>query len=935
MSQVITNAFENYWQSCLTAEQPVVLDEFILADIPNLDITSPIDPDAGLPPESQIVHRQNVDQRGRINNNAVAYTIVMDTTVGDFSFNAMYLRNKQLGVIGMIVYKGREAKLKTDQATGQTGNSLVKSMLMGYDQAAEATLTNVDAGTWQIDYAARLRGMDEDIRQLQADLYGHHTFVGDGFKVVETDGAFQVTPGVAIVGGLRVELKQPEVIYPGTRPIGVWVDVHRAGSLLSEHQNHFTIITSVADLADHVDSNGYQHYVAKLAFFPSDGGYCDSRNDILDGGGVAGKIDEISDDVETVALTAREAIRRLYAHMGFNLVEGSFERGAWLLYGNDVALHEGTCKVYSGDAGYIEPGTVPSEGDFIDRSGLTSNGGVILTSAFGGGVDGVVAAVEFAKLNGISKVVCDDKKIVVSQPNRERGEYSEYMTWNYCAAIDGFDGEIDLSNTEVSVEDGDSISTRITVFVLKNCSGVFRMPRVKGNLRKHNMGVDYIDDSFIRIGGGCRNLKVVNDRLIEDYPGFGVMVRHYKHDNPSVSFAESVPENIDVVGRGGIIGCWSGGVVTVTGYDVTVTVNAEWNGVVSPLNGNFVPNIGHGVHFEAVTDGVQIPYVRNQRAVMCNTGFNRLNGLMFHTAIKNYSSIGNYSYGNGQYGAEYNAYADGLTSIGNVLEGNEKGGLLLSLSTASWAGFSGKSVGAEIRDDIKFNQGFGIYDLSHAKGVIIGGRIRRNKGIGYFAADGSSSNRNMLSNLIIEDNGDGAVSDVFAMTLTTEIVDNVTIINSNPSLYKQIPIRLKASRPLINGGVVVIGDSPTGVDVVLDGGQPARIPAGLSRSPMKFANGSFVYDRLLRGVFDTGQWLVPTGFDFVDLTPVVGKFPSYMLTDEANDRTVGISMKIRANISDATLTLRGGNVNGAASFTMKAGVVYTVTYVGASSVVVE
>ncbi|WP_234917455.1 phage tail protein [Aeromonas caviae] len=261
MSQVITNAFEYYWQSSLAAEQPVVLDEFILADIPNLDITSPIDPDTGLPPESQIVHRQNVDQRGRINKNAVAYTIVMDTTIGDFSFNAMYLRNKANGVIGMIVYKGRETKLKTDQTTGQTGNSLVKSMLMGYDQAAEATLTHVDAGTWQIDYAARLRGQDEDLRQLASQLYGHHTFIGDGFKVVQQDGAHHVTPGVAIVGGLRIELKQPQVIYPGTKPIGVWVDVHRSGSLLSEHQNHFTIITSVADLTDHVDESGYPHYM--------------------------------------------------------------------------------------------------------------------------------------------------------------------------------------------------------------------------------------------------------------------------------------------------------------------------------------------------------------------------------------------------------------------------------------------------------------------------------------------------------------------------------------------------------------------------------------------------------------------------------------------------------------------------------------------------
>ncbi|WP_409011103.1 phage tail protein [Aeromonas salmonicida] len=303
MSQVITNAFEQYWQSSLAAEQPVVLDEFILADIPNLDITSPIDQDTGLPPESLIVHRQNVDQRGRINNNTVAYTIVMDTTVGDFSFNAMYLRNKANGVIGMIVYKGRETKLKTDQTTDQTGNSLVKSMLMGYDQAAEATLTNVEAGTWQIDYAARLRGQDEDLRQLASQLYDHHTFIGDGFKVVQHDGGHQVTQGVAIVGGLRIELKQPEVIHPGTKPIGVWVDVHRSGSLLSEHQNHFTIITSVAELADHVDESGYQHYVAKLSTVQADGTILDDRLKIgatcspKDYGAVG---DDINDDTEAI-----------------------------------------------------------------------------------------------------------------------------------------------------------------------------------------------------------------------------------------------------------------------------------------------------------------------------------------------------------------------------------------------------------------------------------------------------------------------------------------------------------------------------------------------------------------------------------------------------------------------------------------------------------
>lgn len=426
MSQVITNAFEQYWQSSLAAEQPVVLDEFILADIPNLDITSPIDPDTGLPPENQIVHRQNVDQRGRINNNAVAYTIVMDTTVGDFSFNAMYLRNKQNGVIGMIVYKGRETKLKTDQTTGQTGNSLVKSMLMGYDQAAEATLTNVDAGTWQIDYAARLRGQDEDLRQLASQLYGHHSFIGNGFKVVQQDGAYHVTQGVAIVGGLRIELKQPQVIHPGTKPIGVWVDVHRSGSLLSEHQNHFTIITSVAELADHVDESGYPHYVAKLATVQADSTVIDGRGQ--GGSGGSGAIPDtfalwrrsmaeagydligqfgseltiktpdqvvLSKDGKDVyawvgalpknvdanhsmevpdsgwvrrvdsssAYALRKTLEMACREIGFNLVAGSFEKGAKVNDSLDAVLCEldGTVHHHTGGAAHIPAGSHPGD----------------------------------------------------------------------------------------------------------------------------------------------------------------------------------------------------------------------------------------------------------------------------------------------------------------------------------------------------------------------------------------------------------------------------------------------------------------------------------------------------------------------------------------------------------------------------------------------
>ncbi|SUU74250.1 phage tail fiber-like protein [Aeromonas salmonicida] len=45
-------------------------------------------------------------------------------------------------------------------------------MLMEYDRASEATATHVDASTWQIDYAARLRGMDDDLRLQALQFFG-------------------------------------------------------------------------------------------------------------------------------------------------------------------------------------------------------------------------------------------------------------------------------------------------------------------------------------------------------------------------------------------------------------------------------------------------------------------------------------------------------------------------------------------------------------------------------------------------------------------------------------------------------------------------------------------------------------------------------------------------------------------------------------------
>ncbi|MNF22912.1 Tail fiber protein [compost metagenome] len=331
MSQIITNAFASYLQASLANETPVVLDEFVLANIPDLDPNQPISPDLGLPPAGQIVHRHAVDQRGRINNDAVAYTIVMDTTVGDFSFNAMYLINKASGMVGMIVHKGLETKLKTIEDTGQTGNSLVKSMLMEYDRASEATATHVDASTWQIDYAARLRGMDDDLRLQALQFFGPATFYGDGFKLVNEAGVYKVQPGVAYVGGLRAQLDGTMTVTPSAKPVGLWLDIYRAGSLLNAWVNHFTLTLSVPALTDYVDDNGYQHHVTQVAAINSDDSVTDLRRKrtIELSGDVAGQ--GILEDAQGVNITV-EVKDNSHRHQWDNLTQVPETANRWPIW---------------------------------------------------------------------------------------------------------------------------------------------------------------------------------------------------------------------------------------------------------------------------------------------------------------------------------------------------------------------------------------------------------------------------------------------------------------------------------------------------------------------------------------------------------------------------------------------------------------------------
>lgn len=274
MSQaVITKAFSEWKAQQAINNQPVTLDEFIFAYIPGLDADKPIDNTETTPAADKVVYRQVVSKSGVVNENSVVYSVTLGADVGDFDFNWIGLANKATGTLAMIIHAPTQRKIKN--ANGQQGNVLVRSMLMEYSGAREATEITTPAETWQIDFTARLAAMDERQRRENIDLYGAAAFFDSGYLVAKSGNQFFVTKGAGYVAGLRAELPADLNINAAAKPTKVWLDVSWTGTLTSEWAVQ-SKITVAADLADYV-LGGVQHYVFAVASIDAAGNITDLR----------------------------------------------------------------------------------------------------------------------------------------------------------------------------------------------------------------------------------------------------------------------------------------------------------------------------------------------------------------------------------------------------------------------------------------------------------------------------------------------------------------------------------------------------------------------------------------------------------------------------------------------------------------------------------
>ncbi|HFE7521729.1 TPA: phage tail protein [Salmonella enterica subsp. enterica serovar Newport] len=274
----ITSAFENYKAMEAANGRKVVINSCVLANIPDPDMEKGPQPDEAMPDESLIVHRQAVTRAAMVNADTVTYTVTLDESAGNFTFNWLALMCGDGDTPALIMYLEPQKKIRT--AGGKQGNVLTYSCLMEYAGASVQTDITTPASTWQIDFSRRLSGMDDLIRQNAMELYGEALFFDDAFKISTgaTADTLTMQTGTAYVRGVRVTSIRPaDITLPAdrTEDLTVSLNVVFQGNVTGEHRAKYTLISRVAP--DYTDTLNIPHFVQPLARIAPDGTVTDLR----------------------------------------------------------------------------------------------------------------------------------------------------------------------------------------------------------------------------------------------------------------------------------------------------------------------------------------------------------------------------------------------------------------------------------------------------------------------------------------------------------------------------------------------------------------------------------------------------------------------------------------------------------------------------------
>lgn len=194
MGASITLAGESLISQKQSKREALLVSKFILANVPGLDTTLPVDRAAGVPIAANIVHSVPVTREGYLATNKVVYSLMLGSDIGDFDFNWIGLVSAE-DVLVIAAYVPRQQKRKEIPPL-QAGNNLTRNIILEYDGAQSLTGINVPASSWQFDFTADFTAINSRIEQLQVELDNKADLDDVAAPVsVSLDGPVLVYPG--------------------------------------------------------------------------------------------------------------------------------------------------------------------------------------------------------------------------------------------------------------------------------------------------------------------------------------------------------------------------------------------------------------------------------------------------------------------------------------------------------------------------------------------------------------------------------------------------------------------------------------------------------------------------------------------------------------------------------------------------------------------
>ncbi|MBQ4836774.1 phage tail protein [Pseudoalteromonas luteoviolacea] len=163
MSQIITGIITNAGKAHIATSalnnHGLNIVEMVFANIPNLNEHATRNPNETLPPSLQIVHRRNIDVEGKVDDNTVAWAVILEQDIGDFDYNWIGLVT-DTGLLLAVDYLPMQRKRKG------VNNVHNRSFVLKFAAAAALARITIPAQSWMFDYSPQI----DEINKTQVSL---------------------------------------------------------------------------------------------------------------------------------------------------------------------------------------------------------------------------------------------------------------------------------------------------------------------------------------------------------------------------------------------------------------------------------------------------------------------------------------------------------------------------------------------------------------------------------------------------------------------------------------------------------------------------------------------------------------------------------------------------------------------------------------------